>query len=909
MKGNFTKPRLKAQREFDSFNCGLLLCGNPGLGLPVEISGVPLTFQNLATANSERETYSNSLERREPSRIARYLRQILGGTAPKLNEAKLIVVGPGGAGKSSIIEQLIEGKFSRNKPSTHGVVVRSMDVHSGDGLPVKLNIWDFGGQELQHSTHEFFMTERSVYLLAYNPREDQSAQSVLYYWLELIRMIAPNAPIIVALTKQDEFRGHISDAQALMRDFPIVDFVRISCDLADDTHCNFVQLRQLIEKEVLKLEHVSNRLPANWLKVKDSLVSTNEDFLAFGDYQSVCEMHGVQDIDDQVVLARFLNDLGTMLNYSDRIPLEKTSILNPRWVTEGVYALILSDELRQSNGVLDELLVARLDELVERMLRSDGRLKASEQYISRYPNNTHRFILEMMKVFLLCHELPRGIHGHASYLVPNALPVDEPTDLEVAPTDALRFELHYPKLLPTSVISLFMVYIEAHPAHAKMWRQGIQGSFGGHRYIVTLHDREKKIKVAVWGDAQDRFKTLDRIRHQLDRANRLKKRLDPIAWVPLPGDELAGIEYETLVKLEENDVVRHQVVGSDGKLREIVVLDLLRGIGERHVRLRRRLLKNFSSDAFDDVCRRFFPVAFEEFTPDMDLEAKSQLLVDLAYNGAWLTEVDKLLSFVEKTTVEKESGTPFSSIPPGFGVLASNAGPRVHKTSATERTFEPGSYHTILHLSDLHFTGVVSPKSRLQWLLDDLRSLSIAKIDFAVLSGDFTDKGSPGGFRVAASFVKNLCKSLSLDVRRRCLIVPGNHDLQDIDQANRFVLRVPAGTPETHWCEAGTHGFLVRDIIEHRKRLDAFAEFHKKVLGRKYPADPAKQANVVSFEEEGLQFWLLNSAWEIDNTDRSRVTINESALAKVVTDCEPRRSRWEIIEDWCMASCIAGRGA
>jgi len=28
-----------------------------------------------------------------------------------------------------------------------------------------VNIWDFGGQEIYHATHQFFLTHRSLYLL------------------------------------------------------------------------------------------------------------------------------------------------------------------------------------------------------------------------------------------------------------------------------------------------------------------------------------------------------------------------------------------------------------------------------------------------------------------------------------------------------------------------------------------------------------------------------------------------------------------------------------------------------------------------------------------------------------------------------------------------------------------------
>lgn len=109
--------------------------------------------------------------------------------------------------------------------------------------------------------------------------------------------------------------------------------------------------------------------------------------------------------------------------------------------------------------------------------------------------------------------------------------------------DALRFELHYSRLLPTSVISRFIVHMQAHPAEATLWRQGICAKMDGHDYLVTLHDRERKIKVAIFGKGESRIGVLEKIRHGLTLANRAKKGLLPVEWVPLADDPEAGIEY------------------------------------------------------------------------------------------------------------------------------------------------------------------------------------------------------------------------------------------------------------------------------------------------------------------------------------------------------------------------------
>jgi hypothetical protein len=81
----------------------------------------------------------------------------------------------------------------------------------------------------------------------------------------------------------------------------------------------------------------------------------------------------------------------------------------------------------------------------------------------------------------------------------------------------------------------------------------------------------------------------------------------------------------------------------------------------------------------------------------------------------------------------------------------------------------------VLHLSDLHFTTATTVSTRLQWLLDDLKregGLDIQELDYLVISGDFTDRGSIEGFEKAYEFVSGLCQEFDLSAER-CIFVPG----------------------------------------------------------------------------------------------------------------------------------------
>ena len=73
-------------------------------------------------------------------------------------------------------------RVQRREKKTEGINITQWPVSLHNGEDVRLHIWDFGGQEIMHSTHQFFLTQRSLYLLVLNGRqghEDADAD----YWL------------------------------------------------------------------------------------------------------------------------------------------------------------------------------------------------------------------------------------------------------------------------------------------------------------------------------------------------------------------------------------------------------------------------------------------------------------------------------------------------------------------------------------------------------------------------------------------------------------------------------------------------------------------------------------------------------------------------------------------------------
>jgi internalin A len=79
--------------------------------------------------------------------------------------SKLLVVGEGGVGKTSLLRALRGESFEVQQSSTHGIEIKALSLaHPTEAeVTMTLNTWDFGGQEIYHATHQFFLTNRSLF--------------------------------------------------------------------------------------------------------------------------------------------------------------------------------------------------------------------------------------------------------------------------------------------------------------------------------------------------------------------------------------------------------------------------------------------------------------------------------------------------------------------------------------------------------------------------------------------------------------------------------------------------------------------------------------------------------------------------------------------------------------------------
>lgn len=462
----------------------------------------------------------------KPQAILDYLHDQQEEPPQPLNEAKLILVGQGGVGKTSLVRRLTEGRFNPNEKITKGIRIQPWKVEvprpDQNHATVQLNIWDFGGQEIMHATHQFFLTERSLYLLVLNARQGEDEGRV-EYWLSLINSFAADAPVLIVINQIDQQQLDI-DGRGLKKKYPvIVDFISTS---ARD-NVGMEDLKAAIIDILVEMEHIDTLFPASWMRVKEELTNmqTERNFLPYLKYQKLCQLNGVEEDSSQRTLVRFLHDLGIVLNFQDDDRVNDTNVLNPGWVTDGVYALLNSLILKQQYGVLHREQLADI------------------LPVAAYSSDQYRFLLEMMLKFELAYEMDRQ-----RLLIPGLLAKEEP-GFEWEEDGSLHFAYQY-HVLPHSVLHRFMVrqYIFIDPDIR--WRTGVLLQHDGLSALVKADIEAKTIRIAINGQG-NRRQFLYSLRLVFAGIHESITGIKPEEVVPIPGyPDVPSLPYSYLEKLE-----------------------------------------------------------------------------------------------------------------------------------------------------------------------------------------------------------------------------------------------------------------------------------------------------------------------------------------------------------------------
>ncbi|KAK4421001.1 Ras-related protein RAa [Sesamum alatum] len=126
----------------------------------------------------------------------------MASTANKTINAKLVLLGDVGAGKSSLVLRFVKGQFVEFQESTIGAAFFSQTVAVNEAT-VKFEIWDTAGQERYHSLAPMYYRGAAAAIIVYDVTNQASFDQAKKWVQELQTQGNPNMVMALAGNKSD----------------------------------------------------------------------------------------------------------------------------------------------------------------------------------------------------------------------------------------------------------------------------------------------------------------------------------------------------------------------------------------------------------------------------------------------------------------------------------------------------------------------------------------------------------------------------------------------------------------------------------------------------------------------------------------------------------------------------------
>jgi GTPase SAR1 family protein len=463
-----------------------------------------------------------------------------------VNEAKIVVLGEPGVGKSWLRRKFFRGitPHGRRKVTHDIMIMRPKWTLTLGGVEVSLRVWDFGGQHVLIGTHEMFLTERSLCLLVLDVNRT-AAENRLDHWLKMIGYwMGSHTPVVVVVTKCDEPTGSPGleplDAERLALDNGFQSQLHLvesftSTDRPPAPHC----LKTLKRKLCLaagQLEGLHARASRDLLMLRDDIekLIKGRAIVPVREFHELCKRHDIIDPEIQDVHLRTLHNLGAAFYFGllqfERLPklaAERAElppgqlrwrrsvrdssleywVVNPRWIKRPVYAVVRASQ-SEHDGTLPGWLSKADIKMVMKMVATTP---------FQVPAAAADVVCGVLKLTELCLEVegnyffPRGLARNAAPYLPEWS--KEERKEAYATADHCRLQWRY---LPESSVHRLMVRWYGNILDAKHWRYGMVVEKHGCQAAVIAIPSEGILRIDLHGGEEgNRRKLFDELYRDL----------------------------------------------------------------------------------------------------------------------------------------------------------------------------------------------------------------------------------------------------------------------------------------------------------------------------------------------------------------------------------------------------------
>ena len=494
-----------------------------------------------------------------------------------LHRAKLILVGNGEVGKTSIRLRLLDeaAVLPTKEERTQGFdlavapykieKIATSITQLDREIDFDLHIWDFGGQGRYREVQQLFCSRKSLYLFVTSP-DDRSEKVAIeggeenedyvgwQYWLSMANAFSYDqdsdtySPIIHIINKIDKdynFVVNSRDRQDVFQN--ISHHLRISCQTME----NFATLKETILSALPKVSEdiFTAVFPKSWEKINNHLeeLKTKHTYINYQQFLDICEKYGVTDTDTETptkTLIRTLDRMGYVIYYGNNKYLKDWVILNPRWVKDAIYKVLDANQI-----VLDAKFRPIHFEQVwsEYAIPPSLFSKALRFFGSKnYTNTEHEKLVALMLAYEFCYE--QTDKNGTYYLIPALL--GEKPSTQFIPEEVQSFDyqikLMYEPFLPAGTLNKLIVRLHKRIYDDLKWKNGVvlQDAANAAYAEVTEAWAKKSVFIQVKKVSNGQIAPL--IKTILETLQALNEDLKSTKY-------LASLDFSTYVKCEDGN--------------------------------------------------------------------------------------------------------------------------------------------------------------------------------------------------------------------------------------------------------------------------------------------------------------------------------------------------------------------
>lgn len=459
----------------------------------------------------------------------------------KVREAKVLIVGQGKSGKTSLRKKLEDpdAEMPAAGDTTRGIEITHLDErmpHSGEAL--RLNLWDFGGQNVQHFAHQLFLTGNALYILLTNERIQDQVH--LPYWLHIIDMLGKKSPILLVQNMDGGYCEPLKNEASIQATFSNVQKPVYQTDISQaKTEANFGLLRHKIIEVAAALPHIEKEYLRSFQELREkieALALEEQHYLRWNGYLAL-----MPELSEDLMrdYANHLTFLGVCQFFPEDAMLRDYVFLRPKWLIDALFDLILHPNLEGSRGHFSE--------------NDTFNIWKGPEYAGM-----HALLVRMMKEFELCY---RVVGEGENFIVPQRLPGENDTYGWQSEGDTVvRFEYKFlPKGILTRLICRMHSRIEHDPALGqRVWCDAVIFSLPDGKGKVFAREVYSQNVIELRATGEKRAEMLNQTIQTLDDIHAdPKTRFENLVvekMVPCPCPECAGAdqpgfhEYSAILK-------------------------------------------------------------------------------------------------------------------------------------------------------------------------------------------------------------------------------------------------------------------------------------------------------------------------------------------------------------------------